>query len=508
MPPFPRPYGNSKQRSLALLELLHGSFHNVAQGRVLILGCSLGSLPQYINNLANVTDVVSMVVSASQTKPDIDLDLTGLDVRSFDLVLVMDYFEDIHWGPWSLQLLLHVIKPGGHLICTFANPLGVSYYLRRIRQKILGTLPAPDTRETTTHFYDSFPSINSLQAMFIKLGYIPLYRATRLSILGGALTPLCVLIEKLSLQGMKLWGDWGQQGVFVCGTYKNRSESFTRSLLGDKEKLGAKHAEHFHKEYLQLHQWLDNFPSFTEPKITSTQDEPLEKGGGFVLSPHPDDELIGCGGMLLQLGKKGEKITILQLTDGGAAAALHGVEKSYQRTIRFDEAKLVADSIDAKLYCWPIAGSSLTCTKERVAQLKTLLQEHPYSHIFVPFINDSHPDHVVSNHILARVLAENPNILAAGAKIYCYEVWSLSPANYLCAIDDEMEKKCDLLMHYSTGMKAVNYIYHCQLNAAHQAKKLLNKSNYAEAFLKLDPANYQQLVEANISLGSQANHEQ
>ncbi|MBF0444426.1 MAG: PIG-L family deacetylase, partial [Magnetococcales bacterium] len=283
----------------------------------------------------------------------------------------------------------------------------------------------------------------------------------------------------------------------------DRYKEFSLAFLGDTDKLRAKHADHFSKEYLQLSEWLDNFPKFKDPTITSAFDEPIVQGGGFVLSPHPDDELIGCGGRLLQLVKKGLKITIVQLTDGGAAAALHGVAESMQRTIRFDEAKVVADSIKANLHCWPVAGSSLACTKERIAQLRILLQEHPYSHIFVPFINDSHPDHVVANHILARVLAENPNILPVGAKIYCYEVWSMVPANYLCAIDEEMAEKCDLLMHYSTGMKAVNYIYHCQLNAAHHAKQLQDTSNYAEAFLKLDPTAYQHLVEANISLDEQ-----
>ncbi|MBF0446172.1 MAG: hypothetical protein HQL68_11340, partial [Magnetococcales bacterium] len=200
MPSFPRPYGNSNYRSLALLELLRGPFRNKTQGRVLMLGSSLGSLPQYLQNLANVKDVVSVVVPVSQIKPDIDQDLAGIEARSFDLVLVMDYFEDIHWGPWSLQLLLHVIKPGGHLICTFANPLGISYYLRRVKEKILGTIATQDEREKTIHFYDSFPTLDSLQAMFIKLGYIPLYRTTRLSLLGGTLTPVFALIEKLSLR--------------------------------------------------------------------------------------------------------------------------------------------------------------------------------------------------------------------------------------------------------------------------------------------------------------------
>ncbi|MBF0193827.1 MAG: PIG-L family deacetylase [Magnetococcales bacterium] len=507
MPVFPRPYGSPHSRSLTLINLLKGPFHNIAEGRVLLLGCSLGALPQYINNLTNVTEIVTVIVPINKTKPDIDLDLKGMDVRSFDLILVMDYFEDIHWGPWSLQLLQHIIKPGGHLICTFANPLGVSYYLRRIKEKLLRATPTPDRRKITTHFYDSFPSFDSINAMFIKLGYIPLYRATRLSLFGGTFSFFFKLIEKLSLQGMKIWRDWGQQGVFVCRTPKDSHEEFPLAFSDNLDMVTAKHAEHFFREYLQLNEWLDTFPSFklntelSRPHQVQSITEPITNADSFVLSPHPDDELIGCGGMLLQQIKKGQQCTILQLTDGGAAAALHGVAGSVQRTIRFDEAKLVADSIKAELHCWPIAGSTLACTNESVAKLSSLLQARPYSHIFVPFINDSHPDHVIANHILAKALAQNPNILAPGANIYCYEVWSLAPANYICPIDEEMEEKCDLLMHYSTGMKAVNYIYHSKLNAAYHATKFQNANNYAEAFLKLEPTAYQQLVEAHISIG-------
>ncbi|MBF0381185.1 MAG: PIG-L family deacetylase [Magnetococcales bacterium] len=508
MHPFPRPYGSLAYRAQTLLALLNGRFSSLAKGEVLLLGCSLGTLPQYVKNLADVTNLVTVEVPASQAKPDIDTELNGMDFRSFDLVLVMDYFEDIHWGPWSLQLLQHVLKPGGHLIFTVANPLGFSYYLRRIKQKIVGIWATPEPRGATTHFFDSFPSFDSLEAMLIKLGYAPLFRATRLSMFGGIVSSLFTLVENLSRQGMKIWGDWGQQGVFVYRTAKDRTEEFPLAFADSVDNLKAKHGNHFAKEYTQLSSWLDNFPSYKNLTPISSLDTDISKGAVFVLSPHPDDELIGCGGLLLQLIKKGHKVTILQLTDGGAAAALRGVEDSLQRTIRFEEAKLVADNIKADLHCWPVAGSCLQCNDEVVDNLGQLLQLHPYSHIFVPFINDSHPDHVVANHILARVLAKNPNIMAAGAKIYSYEVWSLAPVNYLCPIDDEFGEKCDLLMHYSTGMKAVNYIYHCQLNGAYHGTRLDDDNIYAEAFLQLDPKAYQQLIEANISLASQMDHEQ
>jgi LmbE family N-acetylglucosaminyl deacetylase len=41
----------------------------------------------------------------------------------------------------------------------------------------------------------------------------------------------------------------------------------------------------------------------------------------LVLAPHFDDEVLGCGGTLVQLARRGAAVRVLFLSDGGALSA-------------------------------------------------------------------------------------------------------------------------------------------------------------------------------------------
>ena len=54
----------------------------------------------------------------------------------------------------------------------------------------------------------------------------------------------------------------------------------------------------------------------------------------LVLSPHPDDELIGCGGTVTRLMTQGARVTVIQATDGCDAASLVHATEGERRSIR------------------------------------------------------------------------------------------------------------------------------------------------------------------------------
>lgn len=63
----------------------------------------------------------------------------------------------------------------------------------------------------------------------------------------------------------------------------------------------------------------------------------------LVIAPHPDDEIIGCGGTMAQHVEKGDRIFVIYVTSG----ELFEDEISYciSRRRRYDEAKEAADII-------------------------------------------------------------------------------------------------------------------------------------------------------------------
>jgi LmbE family N-acetylglucosaminyl deacetylase len=48
--------------------------------------------------------------------------------------------------------------------------------------------------------------------------------------------------------------------------------------------------------------------------------EPVRAASALVLAPHPDDEVLGCGGLVAQLAAAGAAVRVLFLTDGGGGA--------------------------------------------------------------------------------------------------------------------------------------------------------------------------------------------
>lgn len=46
---------------------------------------------------------------------------------------------------------------------------------------------------------------------------------------------------------------------------------------------------------------------------------PAPYGRVLVLAPHPDDEVFGCGGAIMQHLAQGDEVTVIILTDGRAA---------------------------------------------------------------------------------------------------------------------------------------------------------------------------------------------
>lgn len=78
------------------------------------------------------------------------------------------------------------------------------------------------------------------------------------------------------------------------------------------------------------------------PQIPPARCEPVTAGSVLVLAPHYDDEVLGCGGLLLQLLASGARVRVLFLTDG-AGGEEEVDDRAAYRAARRAEARAVAD---------------------------------------------------------------------------------------------------------------------------------------------------------------------
>lgn len=252
------------------------------------------------------------------------------------------------------------------------------------------------------------------------------------------------------------------------------------------ESFKKRQAEMFSRRSL----WLVENPEYSQSELQELDTESCNGKNILVISPHPDDEIIGCGGTLIKMLQAGAIVTVLQLTDGSKTNALEDFPDDISKTVRLKEAEEVANALGfSELILWKETDSNLQCSRENVNKLTGLLNNLCPKVVFVPFINDTHPDHITANQILKEALKVSALDMQQ-TEVLSYEVWSLVPPNLYCIIDEQFDKKVQTLRKYRTGMKVINYVKFCESLNSYEGYALLKRKSFAEVFLKLDAETY------------------
>jgi LmbE family N-acetylglucosaminyl deacetylase len=252
-----------------------------------------------------------------------------------------------------------------------------------------------------------------------------------------------------------------------------------------------RYAEHYGFLGAARDAWLAAFPEYRALVPDAVTPAHWRDARVLVLAPHPDDELIGCGGTLCRLRSAGAKVSILQATDGCRLQSLRDLPAARRKTIRLEEAGRVASALGAGLVSWAQEDALLSCSAETIAGLLRVLARLRPTHVFTPFVGDGHADHRVLSRILAAALAEadvQPQILQ-------YEVWSLVPANRYCDITDQAETLESLLLLYERAMRVEDFVHFCESRNLARGLEVTGRHAYVEAFLSTSSAEYRRLAE-------------
>lgn len=199
----------------------------------------------------------------------------------------------------------------------------------------------------------------------------------------------------------------------------------------------------------------------------------------IVLAPHPDDELIGCGGTLCRLLSSGARVWIVQATDGSRLESLCDLPGARRKTIRLDEARRVASALGAELILWREEDARLRCSSSTILRLACLLDELRPTHVFTPFFGDRHADHRTLSHVLRNALAR----VRVAPQVLQYEVWGRVPANLYCDITGQMQAVERLLCLYERAMRVEDFVHFCERRNFARALEFTGRPGYAEAFL-------------------------
>src|SRR5439155_18343447 len=364
-----------------------------------------------------------------------DVSALGLPDGSMDVVL-LEVLETTEWDGWVLQQVHRVLKDGGRLVFAVPNRFALaspkdiwflaSAVLSQIRRRIWRSRKSPTLPDpSAARGYRLSSLIETLKSLGYSVerwsahafGWLaPLARMRYEAVAGIAGTHL-LLCERLP----SLFGADPRRPYPDPEAHRRRFEQVRQRFIEDRER------------------WLERYPRHGQ--CAAQPLDPAQYRGGriVVLAPHPDDEIIGCGGTLAKLIAHGAHVTAIYATDGAQTASLLHAPPEVRRTVRLEEARAVGEAMGfASIVFWGEDNAAFRERDDLIERLGATLAEVQPALIFTPFPADGHRDHRVLSRMLAKALAAKPDTVQE-ARVLSYGVWSLVPPNTYCDITDVVE---------------------------------------------------------------------
>jgi LmbE family N-acetylglucosaminyl deacetylase len=140
----------------------------------------------------------------------------------------------------------------------------------------------------------------------------------------------------------------------------------------------------------------------------------------LVIAPHPDDEVLGCGGTIKKLASQGVKIIVLVITRG--KKGLYSEERIINVRQEALKAHRILDVAETKFLDFPAPDLDLVSIAEISREIFMVIEEFKIETIYLPHRGDIHHDHkTVFN---AGLVAARPHANNPVKRIYSYETLS------------------------------------------------------------------------------------
>jgi LmbE family N-acetylglucosaminyl deacetylase len=213
----------------------------------------------------------------------------------------------------------------------------------------------------------------------------------------------------------------------------------------------------------------------------------------LALSPHPDDESIGAGGLLLAHRGLAE-IHLVCLCDGAGGGRLEDANALPSalvaaRRIEFQKAARVLGAASVQHLDHP--DGNIPWSPQEVKRLRSIVRSIRPDVVLLPWFLDGHVDHQRANVLYA---------LACGdleATVLGYEIWSMLEPNAVFDITQQLCEKLLLIRNYQSQLRTVDYVQYASglssVRAYHAGLQPL-RAGAAEAFVALPNREYCELV--------------
>lgn len=204
-----------------------------------------------------------------------------------------------------------------------------------------------------------------------------------------------------------------------------------------------------------------------------------------VLSPHPDDESIGCGGTIGLIKEAGGSVDVIYMTSGelGRGEEYSHMSKEEFMGTRMREAAHACGILGIDRYFF-LRGhdGDLKRQPHLAEEVAKLLDKGRYDVVFCPWPYDSHSDHEATYTLFRKAMTL---CVFPVENVWLYEVWSPLHANRIVNVDPTMDLKFRAMQAYASQLVSNDLPSKVAALAKYRSIHI-PEATHAEAFLVLD----------------------
>jgi len=180
----------------------------------------------------------------------------------------------------------------------------------------------------------------------------------------------------------------------------------------------------------------------------------------LVLAPHPDDEVLGCGGTIARHVAEGDSVTIVVATRG--LNELFSDEQKEQVLAEARKAHAVLGVAETRFFEFPAPALDTVPRYKIAGAIAEVIDNVQPTTLYIPHHGDIHSDHLHLHH--AALVAARPLASCPVRRILAYETvseteWapphSDAPFYPTCFIDisEHLQKKLEAMACFESQVK-------------------------------------------------------
>jgi LmbE family N-acetylglucosaminyl deacetylase len=202
-----------------------------------------------------------------------------------------------------------------------------------------------------------------------------------------------------------------------------------------------------------------------------------------VVAPHPDDEVLACGGAIALHRMQGDEVLVLVVFDGALGAGGAGRREAECRAA-------ARELLEPRLEFWRLPEGHAPSDHDHehaVRRLASLFAEFEPELVYAPWEGDDHPDHRVVARVVRDAVASHSKREGVRCTLLGCEVWSDLAPDLVLDTSAAHEHKLRALACHESQLADGALEAACRARMERRARAFGGRALSAEAFVLVQP---------------------